>query len=397
VAEAAAADPADPAERLRRWRMVLGADRTGGEGLGVVLDPVDVARDEALDAVYGDGPGRVGGLGGSAPQVARWLGDIRSRFPRGVVEVVQRDAMTRFGLAELLLDPEVLDAVQPDVGLVTTLLGLGSAIPDRAREAARTVVRSVTDDLRRRLEQPTRQAVGGAVDRSARTRRPRPADIDWGATVAANLRHYQPDHRTVVPHRLVGRARRRRHVDRRIVLCIDQSGSMAASVVYASVFAAVLASLPALDVRVVAFDTAVVDLSEQVEDPVDLLFGIQLGGGTDINQALAYCQQLIDRPDETVLVLLSDLLEGGVQEEMLRRAAQLVTAGVTVVALLALADSGKPAFDAGNAAALAQLGVPAFACTPELFPDLMAAAVQRRDLARWAGEHDLVVAEPPPA
>lgn len=386
----------DPEERLRRWRMVLGPDAddlgrgAGGAGLGAD----DRARDEALEALYGDGAGRQGGLGRSSPRVARWLGDIRTFFPSSVVQVMQRDAMTRLGLAELLLEPEMIDAVQPDLDLATTLVGLGSAIPERSREAARVLVRRITDDLRERLEQTTRQAVTGAISRADRTRRPRHADIDWPATIAANLAHYQPAHRTVIPHRLVGHGRRRRHVDRRIVLCLDQSGSMAASVVHASVFAAILASLPAVDVRVVAFDTSVVDLTELIEDPVDLLFGVQLGGGTDINQAIAYCQQLIDRPTETVFVLISDLYEGGVQAEMLRRFGQLVTSGVTAVALLALSDEGRPAYDSGNAAALAELGVPAFACTPDLFGDMMAAAIARQDLGRWAGDHDLVVAAP---
>ena len=384
-------------ERLRRWRMVLGSDADPpegdpGAGLGVTLGPDDRARDGALAALYGDGAGRQGGLGRSSPKVARWLGDIRTFFPSSVVQVMQRDAMTRLGLAELLLEPEMIDAVQPDLHLATTLVGLGSAIPERSKEAARTLVRAITEDLRQRLEPTFRQAVTGAINRADRTRRPRQADIDWPATVLANLAHYQPEHRTVVPHRLVGHARRRRHVDRRIVLCLDQSGSMASSIVYASVFAAVMASLPAVDVRVVAFDTAVVDLTELVEDPVDVLFGVQLGGGTDINQALGYCQQLVDRPTETVLVLISDLYEGGVQAEMLRRFGQLVTSGVTAVALLALSDEGKPSYDAGNAAALAELGVPAFACTPELFGEMMAAAIQRDDLARWAGDHDIVVA-----
>ncbi len=380
--------------RLRRWRLVLGGDE-GADGTGVSLTGLDRARDEALEALYGEGAGaRRGGLGRSAPAVARWLGDIRTWFPSTVVQVMQQDAMTRLGLADLLVEPEMIDAVQPDIGMVTTLMGLSAAIPERSRQAARLLVAAVTDNLRRRLESATRQAVSGAIDRSARTRRPRHGDIDWGATVAANLAHYQPEHRTVIPHRLVGHARRRSHVDRRIILCLDQSGSMAASIVYASVFAAILASLPAVDVRIVAFDTTVVDLTDAVEDPVDVLFGIQLGGGTDINAAVAYCQQLIEQPTETVFVLISDLLEGGVRTEMLRRFGQLVTSGVTAVALLALSDTGKPSYDEDNAAALAALGVPAFACTPDLFPELMAAAINRQDVARWAGEHDLVVASP---
>lgn len=378
--------------RLTRWRLVLGGD--DADGTGACLAGRDVQRDQALAALYGEGAGRKGGLGASSPTVSRWLGDIRTYFPSSVVQVMQRDAMTRLGLADLLLEPEMLDAVQPDIDLVTTLMGLGRAIPERSKEAARHVVGQVTEQLQDRLAQQTRQAVTGALQRSARTRRPRHGDIDWNATVAANLKHYQPEHRTVVPERLIGYARRSTQVQRHIVLCLDQSGSMASSIVYASVFGAALAGLRAVSLRLVAFDTEVVDLTEQAADPVDVLFGVQLGGGTDINRALAYCQDQMPQPAETVLVLISDLYEGGVAEEMLRRFAQMQHQGVTCVALLALSDQGKPRFDGDNAAALAELGVPAFACTPDAFPDLMAAAIEKRDLGRWAAEHDMVTAAP---
>lgn len=377
-------------DRETRWRLVLGGEDADGVAPEAGLSVEDQARDHALSELY-DGR-RGAGLGRSAPRVARWLGDIRTYFPSSVVQVMQGDAMERLGLHQLLLEPETMEAVQPDIGMVTTLVGLNRAIPERSRATARSVVRKVTEELEERLRARTVQAVSGALDRSARTRRPRASDIDWGRTVGANLKHYLPEHRTVVPERLVGHARRARRFERHVILCLDQSGSMAESVVYASVFGAVLASLRSVTTSMVVFDTEVVDLTEEVEDPVDVLFGVQLGGGTDINRALAYCQSLVQRPDDTVLVLISDLFEGGVAEEMLRRVAALSGAGVTVVVLLALSDSGAPAYDADHAAALAELGVPAFACTPELFPDLMAAAIERRDLGQWAAANDVVTA-----
>ena len=387
-------------ERLRRWRLVLGG--ADADGTGLDLEGADAQRDAILAALYGDGrehaadapSPRGAGLGRSSPRVARWLGDIRTYFPTGVVQVMQRDAMDRLGLRELLLEPEMLESVQPDVHLVGTLLALNRAIPDRSRETARTVVRRVVEDLERRLAQPTRQAVSGALHRATRTRRPRPADIDWNRTVLANLKHYQPELRTVVPERLVGYGRRLPQVTRDLVLCLDQSGSMASSVVYAGVFAAVLASVRSLRTQVVAFDTAVVDLTEELHDPVELLFGIQLGGGTDINAALAYCQTRVTRPRDTIVVLVTDLFEGGDRDAMLGRVRALVEGGTRVVVLLALNDDGSPAYDHDNAAAVAELGVPAFACTPELFPDLMAAAVEGRSLLEWASATDLPVAAP---
>jgi Mg-chelatase subunit ChlD len=381
-------------DRERRWRLVLGgpADDMGE------LGGHDAAMDAALAALYeaGGGGGDPGGLRGgglerSAPRVARWLGDIRTYFPSTVVRVMQTDAIERLNLRQLLLEPEVLEAVEPDVHLVSTLLALNSVLPEETRQTARIVVRKVVDDLERRLAQRTRQAVSGALDRAARNRRPRHNEIDWDKTVRANLRHWQPDLRTVIPETLVGYGRRQQALQRDIVLCVDQSGSMAASVVFAGVFGAVLAGLRAVRTQLVVFATAVVDLTEHLHDPVDLLFATQLGGGTDINQALAYCQSILTRPSETVLVLISDLVEGGSRDDMLQRAADLVGAGVTVVALLALNDDGAPAYDHDNAAAFAALGIPAFACTPDLFPELMAAAIERRDISQWAAARDIAV------
>lgn len=386
-------------DRLTRWRLVLGseAEEGGAETAweDVTLDAEDLARDRALEELYGEKARRDrGGLGSSSPRVARWLGDIRTYFPSSVVQVMQGDAMDRLGLRELLLEPEMLGTVQPDISMVTTLIGLSRVIPEASRETARQVVRAVTDELEERLAAKTVQAVTGALDRAGRTRRPRLRDVDWRRTVTANLRHYQPEYRTVIPERLIGYARRTTQVDRHLILCVDQSGSMAESIVYTSVFGAVLASLRSVRTSLVVFDTAVVDLTDDLEDPVDIIFGVQLGGGTDINGALAYCQGLIEQPSDTVLVLISDLIEGGIAEEMLRRARSIVDSGATMVALLALSDSGASIYDADHAAALASLGVPAFACTPDLFPDLMAAAIERRDITAWAATNDIVAAAP---
>ena len=371
-------------ERLRRWRLVLG--QPAGEATGIALDGADMGMDRVLEALYD--AERQGGLGPSQPNVARWLGDIRTYFPSGVVRVMQQDALDRLGLQQILLEPEMLAAVEPDVHLVSTLLSLKHVIPKRTRETARIVVRKVVEDLQRRLRQRTVQAVTGALNRATRSRRPRIREIDWDRTIRANLRHYDVERRLIVPERLVGHGRRRSAL-RDIVLCVDQSGSMATSVVYSGVFGAVLASIPAVKTEMVVFDTSVVDLTENLSDPVDLLFGVQLGGGTDINRALAYCQEIITRPTQTILVLITDLFEGGDADDMLKRAAALVHSGVTSVCLLALSDRGAPSYDQRHAAAFAALGVLSFACTPDLFPDLMAAAIHRRDLNAWAAQHDI--------
>jgi len=387
-------------ERLRRWRMVLGAgDTAHPDGTGIDLEGQDRQMDACLSALYDAPPAgntrgrsakRTGNLGSSAPGIARWLGDIRTYFPTGVVQVMQRDAIDRLNLQRMLLEPEMLAAIEPDVHLVATLLALQHLLPETTRATARMVVGKVVEALQQRLAEPTLQAVRGALARAARTRRPLPSDIDWDRTVRANLAHYQPDLRTVIPHRLVGYSRRASAMRREVIIAIDQSASMSDSVVYASVFGAALASMRALHTHLVAFDTSVADLTEHIQDPVDVLFGIQLGGGTDLNQAMAYCESLVTRPADTVLVLISDLYEGTSGGDFVARLASMARRGVTCVALLALSDEGAPSFDHAAASALADLGVPAFACTPSAFPELLAAAINRRDLRDWAGQHGLV-------
>ncbi|TPW11599.1 MAG: hypothetical protein FD127_3139 [Acidimicrobiaceae bacterium] len=357
------------AERLRRWRLILGGgDQHHPDGTGIELRGDESRMDAALSALYDSPPpatrpgrrsSRAGGLSASAPAVVRWLGDIRKYFPSGVVQVMQRDAIERLDLQRLLLEPEMLQAVEPDIHLVSTLLQLQHLLPETTRATARIVVSRVVAQIQARLGEPTIQKVSGALARTARTRRPRHGDIDWDRTVRANLRNYQPSLKTIIPDRLVGYARLGPAVRRDVII---------------------------------AFDTSVADLSDLLHDPVDVLFGVQLGGGTDLNGAMSYCQSLVSQADDTVLVLISDLYEGTQGGDYLARIAAMARAGVRCVALLALSDEGAPSFDHVAAEALAELDVPAFACTPDAFPDLIAAAIERRDLRRWAGDRGFVTA-----
>ncbi len=375
----------------RRWRLALGSDTDA------LSDPRDCRLAAALAALYdadadaGKGRGRRGGLGRSAPSVAKWMGDVRELFPAPVVQVIQRDAFDRLGLKQMLMEPEFLAAVEADVNLVADLMALRGVMPEKTKDTARQVIARVVAELMERLQRRTAEALRGAVDRSRRTTRPRFPDIDWPRTIRANLHHYLPEHGTIVPERLIGFQRRqRRIVDLdEVVLCVDQSGSMAQSVVYASIFAAVMASLPVVRTKLVCFDTAVLDLTEALADPVEVLFGVQLGGGTDINQAVAYCAQRIEAPAKTHLVLITDLYEGGDAEQLIARIAALHRLGVNIIVLLALADSGHPGYDPNLAGLIAALGIPVFGCTPDQFPALMAAALRREDIRQWAAGWDI--------
>jgi Mg-chelatase subunit ChlD len=389
-------------DNIKRWRMMLGGDEA--DGTGCKLSGKDAQMDAALGALYEferkkkfdykdpDDASKKGGTEGSNPSVARWLGDIRKYFPQSVVQVIQNDALKQPELQrKLMLEPEILAQATPDVHLVATLMELGKMIPAKTKDTARRVVQKVVDDLMAKLEQKTIQAISGAINRSVRNRRPKYNEIDWNTTIKKNLKHYQAEYKTIIPEVLVGFGRKNRKSLKDIVLCLDQSGSMGSSVVYSGIFGAVMASIPTVKTQMIVFDTEVADLTEDLKDPVELLFGVQLGGGTDIQKALTYCQTVITKPTDTILVLITDLYEGGDDRIMRQRIEEMVGNGVQVIVLLALSDDGSPSYDRNNAQFLSKLGVPVFACTPDLFPDLMAAAISHQDLTQWAGDNDVVL------
>ena len=369
-------------EYLKRWRLILGGNEA--DGTGITLTQEEQRIDQSLEAVYDSD--RRGGLGSSAPKVSRWLGDIREFFPQTVVQVIQRDAIKRLNITSLLTEKEMLETVVPDVHLVATLMSLSRVIPEKNKDMARQVVRKVVDELLRKLSAPTQQAVTGALNRSARRRNPRYNEIDWKTTITKNLKNYQPEYKTIIPEMRIGYGRKRKAM-KDIILCLDQSGSMGTSVIYSGIFGSVLASIPAVSTRMVVFDTTVVDLTDDLQDPVDLLFGVQLGGGTDIARALTYCQGVITRPRDTVLVLVTDLYEGGDAREMRKKFVSLVNSGVQLIVLPALNDDGAPSYDKSHAEFLANIGVPTFACTPDKFPDLMAAALSKQDIGMWISQN----------
>ncbi len=383
-------------DRYTRWRLVLGraadADlcRAAGCRSGGLLSGDAANLDEALGQIYENKEEstspkqRSAGLGASAPRLAKWLGDIRSYFSKDIVSVIQKDAIERKGLKQLLFEPETLGQVTPDVGLVGTLLSLKNLIPERAKEAAREVVRAVVEEIMKRMRGGVEQAVRGALDRSRHSPMRSLPNLDWARTIRRNLKNYDRERKVVVPESFHFFARQHRRKEWNIIVCMDQSGSMADSVVYGGVTGAIFASMPALETRVVVFDTEVVDLTEKCHDPVDLLFGVQLGGGTDINRAVAYCQKLVHDPRKTLFLLITDLFEGGNARELVRRMDDLRAAGVRAICLLALSDSGVPCHDESMARRFTEVGVPCFGCTPKMLPLLLEGALRGQDLFKLA-------------
>jgi hypothetical protein len=309
------------------------------------------------------------------------LVDVRTFFPSDVVSIIQADAIERKGLTQLLFEPETLSNVKPDINMVSTLMSLRGQIPAKSKEAARVLVKSVVDDIMKRMEQDLRRAVTGALNKKAHSPIPNLAGTDWKRTIRKNLKNYDREKRRIIPEKFYFFERQRKSKDWTVILDLDQSGSMCESIIYSSVMGAVFASMPALDTRVVAFDTNIVDLTEAVrEDPVEMLFGIQLGGGTDINKSVKYCSEFITNPKKTMFILISDLYEGGVEAGLLRQLESMHGAGVQCIVLLALSDSGIPAYDEKLGKKVANLGIPCFACSPDKLPMLIERALKKMEL-----------------
>jgi hypothetical protein len=385
----------DPNDRdaLLRWRLALGsgAEQTAsgfglagleGAAAGLGVDPVRVRDlDGALSFVYDDGA-KGAGAGRSRPYLPDWLAALRDFFSHDVVALVQKDAIERKGLTQLLFEPETLPFLERNVELVATLVAAKGMIPDRAREAARQIVREVVEELRKQLEAETRTAILGALRRDRHSPLRVLRNLDWRRTIRTNLRTWDRARRRLVPERFHFWANQRRHHEWDVALAVDQSGSMATSVVYSSIMAAIFASLDVLRTRLLFFDTEVVDATPLLSDPVELIFSSQLGGGTDIQRAVAYVQErFIERPERTIFVLITDLFEGGDRGPLLARLRQLADSHVKTLVLLALSDQGKPSYDHETAKAISALGIPCFGCTPRLLVRVVERVMKGQDLA----------------
>jgi Mg-chelatase subunit ChlD len=379
-------DPEAARRALLRWRLVLGP--AGGQGgAGGIWSDAEAALagdgrwgevDRALDFLYGpeDQTDRSAGSGASSPHVATWLGDIRRYFPREVVAFMEKDAIEQKGLKQLLLEPEALQSLEKDVSLVATILAFKHLMPEQTRQTARQVVAEIVEDLRQRLENQTRQALLGALRRDRHSPLKVARNLDLRRTVREGLRQYQPDLKKVIPERIHFFANQRRYHEWRVIILVDQSGSMGESVVYSSIIAAVFASLPALDTRLVFFDTSIADVSEQLSDPIEILFGVQLGGGTDIAKGVRYGASLVGQPDKTLLLLITDLYEGGSQADLLQQLGALRESRAHVLCVLALNDSGTASFDRDLARKVANLDIPTFASTPNKLVDAVERALR---------------------
>lgn len=378
-------------ENLKRWRLILGEDSNRGleemSGEPLSLTEEELLMDSALAAIYGNdkengnGSGKAGGSGMSNPQITRWLGDLRSLFEPMEIKIIQNDAITRKGMKQLFFEPEMLEQLEPDINMGSMILMLKDQVPKRAKDNVREYIRKIVEEINRHMADDVKRAVTSAMNRRAHSPIPSASALDYKMTIRRNLKNYNKDLKVLLPEKFYFYERVSKSSARTVILDIDQSGSMGESVIYSSVMGCILASMNALKTHIVAFDTQIHDMTELSSDPVDLLYGIQLGGGTDIEKSVKYCADLVVEPNKTTMFLITDLYEGGNRNGLLRRLSELKESGVNLIVLLAISDAGKPFYDAQMAEKIAGLDIPCFACPPDKLPELLELALNKKSLA----------------
>lgn len=375
----------DKANTLARWRLVLG--KYARDQINVGMTPREQRIETALDFLYSreyQGRGvrdnetqdsREGGLEPTQLTIPHWLNEVRELFPKQTIAVIEKHALDRYGLTELVTDPEILRRLEPNFELLKMLLTFRGHLKGEVLNEARRVIRSVIEEIKQKLVTEVRRAFSNRTNRFQHSNLKVAQNLDWRGTIRKNLKNFDTERKQIAVEQVLFFSRIQRRLPWHIILCVDQSGSMADSVIYSSVMAGILSGLPLINVKLVVFDTSVVDLSEHIDDPVELLMNVQLGGGTNIGQAMQYCEQLVEDPHRTIVVLISDFFEGGAPSALLASCRRFREGGVRLLGLASLDQIGTPTYDEQMAERLAEQGMDIAALTPKLFAEWLAKAI----------------------
>ena len=368
----------------QRWNLVLGRfaeDALGGAGgtygrMARALDYV-YEREYRGRGMRIDGGERTGSGDPSALTVPDWITEVHELFPSDVCETVTTHALERYDMKALVTDPRVLEKLEPSYELLRAVLTFRGLMQGKVLDVARRIVRQVVEDLRKKLESEVRRALIGRVDRHRRSRFKQARNLDLVRTIRRSLKHYDPETRKLSAVDLHFFSRQKRHVQWDIILCVDCSGSMLDSVIHSAVMAGIFHALPSVRCKLVAFDTAIVDLSDHVDDPVEVLMSVQLGGGTDIGGAMQYCAGLVEQPTRTIVVLVTDFYEGGSPTRLLATIKELAGAGVRACSAWPRSiEKAQPVYDHRLAAECAAAGADVAALTPQRLTEWVAAAMR---------------------
>lgn len=372
-------------ETLNQWRLILGRnagghiDFHGNEQKIGLYQSMEDTLDFLYDKEYGDTlrrEERSGGAGESMPMVAEWIEKVRTLFPQRTVEILEKQALDHFGLTELLTDKKVLRKMQPNMELLKTVLQFKHLMKSDVLAEARRLIQQVVDELTEKLKSELKRSLLGKLNRQMPSQVRSIRNLDVKKTIRRNLKHYDRDGKRLVLQEVCFSSRTKRCNKWRVIIAVDESGSMLDSVIYSAVMAGIFAKLPMIDTRLVIFDTEVVDLSGYADDPVEVLLGVQLGGGTNIHKAVSYCETLCTNPHDTIYVVVTDLYEGGSPQYLLKTCADIIGSGSRMTFLTALDREANPAYDVHLGQKLANMGAFVGAMTPEQLGDYIGQIIQ---------------------
>lgn len=360
-----------PAEltAVERWRLLLGEAAEGSLQAGLGNGPA-FAMDRALGWLYGrdeqgDTLERHGGDGPSQLSVPEWINEIHQLFPKETIERLERDAIERYGIDEVVTNPEVLERATPNPALLEAVLRTKHLMNPQVLALARQLVAKVVKELIEQLARQVQRSFSGSRRRQQLSRQGSWNQFAARETLRRNLKHYDTERRRLVIERPMFYVNQRRTLEPwQILLLVDQSGSMVSSVIHSAVTAACLSGLPGIRTHLIAFDTEIVDLSARAQDAVEVLMNVQLGGGTHIGKAVGYAADQIDVPRRAIVVIISDFYEGMSPYVLIETVRSLLAQGTIVLGLAALDDKADAVYDRELAGKLVELGAHVGAMTP---------------------------------
>ena len=361
------------ASNLNKWRLILGkySDNQIGfkeEASSLNYMDMDVLLDYLYSREYGEEDGvrreRGGSLDPSNLTVPSWITKFREVFPKETVEILEKHALDKYELTELLTDKEVLEKLEPNKELLKNILQMKHLMKGEILETAKQIVKKVADDITKKLENDVKKAIVGRVNKNKSSLIKSSRNIDYKRTIKANLKNFDTEENRLVVDKVYFNDRVKKYNPWNVIIAVDESGSMLDSVIHSAIMAGIFSKLPMLKTNLVIFDTEVVDLSGYIDDPVETLMSVQLGGGTNITKALQYCETLIENPHRTMVILVTDLYEGYGYGNMYASAKSIIESGAKLIVLTALDMEATPSYDKNAAQKMASLGAEVGAMTP---------------------------------
>lgn len=363
---------------INRWRLILGS--MSDQQLPFCGDDNSIQSfmnmEQLLDYLYSRSQGndvrnndRSGGLGDTVLSTAEWITKVRTLFPNKTAEVLEKHALDEFQMTELLTDKEVLEKMTPDINLLKSILQLKHLMKGEVLESAKRIAKQVADEIRNKLENDIKRSVMGRIDRNSSSPVHSIRNLDINKTIRRNLKNFDTESNKIILKNIYFNNKVQRYNNRRVIIAIDESGSMTSSIIYSAVMAQIISNLPFAEVKLIIFDTKIVDLSDNVDDPAQILMSVQLGGGTDIGKALGYCETLISVPSRTSVIVVTDLYEGAMKSRLLNVSHNIIESGAKLNFLTALDEEARPAYDKNLGQILANMGAFVGALTPDKFGD----------------------------